>query len=198
MIPPRAAGAVSAAALALEQELARIEGAIREASRAPLTSRRALEQAASRLGELAGVEKRVGPLVEELARAMSAMVDRQRAASQAVAARAEEIAARRQALAVLLARHEDIGREAAALNACARDASSRLARDDGHAQVFDLSALAERLGHLALGARALGATARELGFRDVERDAQAMEQQLFAARNALVLAAERNGRGAAT
>jgi hypothetical protein len=191
-------GPLSGAALALEAELARIEGTIREAARGPLTSRRALEQAAARLGELSGVEQRVAPLVEGVALAIAGMVDRQRAAARTVAERAAAIAERRAALAALLAEHEELGRAAAALNASARQATSRFSRDEGRAEVLDLAAVTEALARLAQGAGALVARAREAGFVDVEGEARAMEQQLLAARNALRSAADRSGRDAVT
>lgn len=177
-------GTLAAAALALEEEIGRLEAVVREAARPALTSGRAVEQCAARLGEIAGADERLQPFLDGLTAALGALADRQRALGAAVGARAAEIVERRAALATLLERHEALRRGAAEANGVA----GQLAESLGRSGAFvDLVPLAERVGALLEDARALSAAAIERGFVDVERDAHALAQMLLAMKNKLQL-----------
>jgi chromosome segregation ATPase len=187
---------LASAAAALEAELTALEGLAREAARPPLTSRKALEQSAARLGELATAEERLAPLAHALTAAFGRIAERQRALGASVTARASEITTRRAALATLLERYEGLGRGAADLNVLAREAQTRLADDAAAPSVLDLAAISERVTALVDGAHDLAEAARESQFADLASDAHALEQQLLAMRNRLKLASERGRQGA--
>jgi DNA repair exonuclease SbcCD ATPase subunit len=187
----REAGSLAEAAAALEEELAGLEAVAREASRSPLTSRKALDRSAARLADLADADARLSPRLEALTAAFARVAARQGALAEAVRARAAEIEDRRAALAALLERHDALGRGAAEVNAVARGLQARLAGEGGAPAVIDLVPMVERLEALVDGARSLSEAAQESGFADVASEVHALEQQLLAARNQIKLAGER-------
>jgi DNA repair exonuclease SbcCD ATPase subunit len=192
----RGTGSLAEAAAGLEEELAGLEAVAREASRSPLTSRKALDRSAARLADLADADARLTPRLEALTAAFARVAARQVALAEAVRARATEIEARRAALAELLERHDALGRGAAEVNAVARGLQARLSEAGGAPALIDLVPMVERLEALVTGARALSEAARESGFADLATEVQALEQQLLAARNRIKLAGEQLRDGA--
>jgi chromosome segregation ATPase len=187
--PAAPPGPLVAAALAMEEELRRLESLAREARALPLTSRRHLERTAERLRELGSGEARLQPCLQALSAAIAEVGERQRAAAEALAARVEEYGRREAALRALLYRYEALGKKAGEVNASLRDlAATREARA---VRVVDVEEASRQMGQLIADAGELTRAATEERFEDVARDGHALQQQLASSRNKLNLFREK-------
>jgi hypothetical protein len=186
--PPE--GDLVCAASALDAELRRFEALAREAEREPLRSRKSLDRAADRLGEVIEAEERLKPLLQALLAAMADVSERHRAQGDAVQAHAHALKERRELFAALVERYAEVGREASAVNAFALDVT-RGAREAGAAEIEPaaVEAVRERLAALAVRAESLWREATELEFEDLAREAESLRHQILAAVNKLSLAA---------
>ena len=176
-----------AAAMALEEELDRISSVAREAQRLPLDSQRNVERTAERLSELGAVDERLGPLVQQLLGAVAALVQRQQDQAVALAARAEEVRARREALRALLGRYAGLGRDAQELNGMVQAFASGARPGTGEADPPSFQAVRETMTRLIADAESIARASVEQGFEDLSRQADGLRQQLLSARNKLNL-----------
>ncbi|WP_242340516.1 hypothetical protein [Anaeromyxobacter sp. SG66] len=176
-----------AAATALEAELERIASVAREAQRLPLDSQRNVERTAEKLAELGAVDAKLGPLVQELMSAVSALVQGQHDQAVALAARAEEVRARREVLRELLGRYAGLGRDAQELNAMVQAFASGAQPGAGGAEPPSFDAVRETMTRLIGDAEAVARASVEQGFEDLSRQADGLRQQLLSARNKLNL-----------
>lgn len=176
-----------AAAMALEEELARISGVAREAQCLPLDSQRNVERTAEKLAELGAVDEQLGPLVQQLLGAVAVLVERQQEQAVALAARAEEVRARREALRALLGRYAGLGRDAQELNGMVQRFASGAQPGTGEADPPSFEAVRETMTRLIGDAEAVARASVEQGFDDLSRQADGLRQQLLSARNKLNL-----------
>jgi hypothetical protein len=185
--------------MALEEELQRMGAMAREALQVPLDSQRNLARAAEKLGELAAIDERLQPLLKGLMTAVSDLVKEQQAQAEALAGRAEELRRRRDAYEALLARYGGLGKSALELNELVRAFASgaAVAAQGGRAaEGPSLENVQETMGKLVESAAEVAQAARNDDFEDLAAQADALRQQLLAARNKLGLLAARHERGA--
>lgn len=171
------------AAEALDAELRKYEGLAEGIARAPLNSQKALERMAASLTEVTDADERLGARARELIEAITAARERQQAQAEAVAARARELQGRAEAWKGLMQRYKGVAQEAVDVNGMIREAAAGASGQDGVPAAFEEAY--ERLGKLAETAQGLAQGAQAEGFVDVARDADAVRQQLLAARNKL-------------
>jgi hypothetical protein len=176
-----------AAAMALEEELARISSVAREAQRLPLDSQRNVERTADKLAELGAVDEQLGPLVQQLLGAVGALVQRQQEQAVALAARAEEVRARREALRALLGRYAALGRDAQELNGMVQAFASGARPGTEAPDPPSYDTVRETMTRLIGDAEEVAHASREQGFEDLSRQADGLRQQLLSARNKLNL-----------
>ncbi|WP_242346198.1 hypothetical protein [Anaeromyxobacter terrae] len=176
-----------AAATALEEELERIASVAREAQRLPLDSQRNVERTAEKLADLGAVDAKLGPLVQQLMGAVSALVQGQHDQAVALAARAEEVRARREVLRELLGRYAGLGRDAQELNAMVQAFASGAQPGAGGTEPPSFDAVRETMTRLIGDAEAVARASVEQGFEDLSRQADGLRQQLLSARNKLNL-----------
>ncbi|NUQ73041.1 MAG: hypothetical protein HUU21_05755 [Polyangiaceae bacterium] len=184
------------AAEALDAELRRYEGFVEALGRTALSSQKALERAAATLKEVADCDDRLGLRARELIDAITAAREKQQAQAHAVHARAIELSERVETWKELMRSYEGLSQDAASVNALIQTSlapavQSRKAEggapDLGEAAIAGLEEAHAKLGSLAEAAEALAARAQDKGFPDVAREADAVRQQLLAARNKLGL-----------
>lgn len=184
------------AAEALDAELRRYEGFVEALGRTALSSQKALERAAATLKEVADCDDRLGLRARELIDAITAAREKQQAQAHAVHARAIELSERVETWKELMRSYEGLSQDAASVNALIQTSlapavQSRKAEggapDLGEAAIAGLEEAHAKLGSLAEAAEALAVRAQDKGFPDVAREADAVRQQLLAARNKLGL-----------
>lgn len=186
-----------AAADALDAELKKYEGLVEALGRTPFSTQKALERAAATLKEVADCDDRLGARARELIEAITAAREKQQAQAHAVHARALELADRVEIWKGLMKSYEGLAQEAAQVNALIQTSlapavQSRKA-EGGPVEVVGETAIAgleeahARLGQLAEAAEVLSGDAQAKSFPDVMREADAVRQQLLAARNKLGL-----------
>jgi chromosome segregation ATPase len=168
------------ATVALDEELERVERLVQSAARVPLTSRRNLEKAARTTSEAAEAQAHAGERIRALMEALTAARVRNEATVEAMQARSQEIKKRSEELTVLIRRFEAIGEEA-------RSISSLAQQVPGEGQAARLDELEARMGAIAESARTLWQEAEGGGWSDVAHDADALRQQVLAAKNKVAL-----------
>jgi hypothetical protein len=187
-----------AAAEALDAELKRYEGLAEALNRTALSSQKALERSAATLKEVADCDDRLGVRARELIEAITAAREKQQAQAQAVHARALELSDRVEIWKELMQSYEGLSQEAGGVNALiqaslepavqSRKASPEAGTPElSEAAIAGLEEAHARLGQLAEAAEALAEGAQAKNFPDVMREADAVRQQLLAARNKLGL-----------
>ncbi len=171
------------AAARLEAELDSFEALSASVRKMPLGSRKNLERAARALSEAAGYEERIGASLRGLLSAINAAGRRQEESAASIVARGKEIEARGKEYEEVLESYARIGDEAVELTALAREIVA--AKGEGGGERLE-----DLLGRMAsLGERLsdLGRTAAAKEMEDIGRDADALKQQIAAARNKLLL-----------
>jgi len=176
-----------AAAESFDAELGRFGQLADGARKGALDSQRSLERAAEMLREAAGSEEQLAACAQALMAALGEARDRQQAQAEIVRARANEIQARTAVLADLLKRYEALGEAARELNGLGqRVAEVRRGGGDPDADASwraGLKELFDKMTDVAAGADDLLKAAREVDFQDIAQQAEALRQQLLAARN---------------
>lgn len=172
--------ALVAAAKGLEQEIETLSRMAEELRVAPLTTQRQLERATAQLAAFAKAEDVMRERVMELGAALKATNDTRDAQQQTVARRTAEIEERSNALKGLLELFATLGTRAAPLNARIADMSVLRTPPE---QLAEADAA---LAALASDCDTVIAAARDAGFSDVQRNADAIRQQLGAARARLM------------
>ncbi|HVY49671.1 MAG TPA: hypothetical protein VHB21_27445 [Minicystis sp.] len=179
---------LAAAAGALDGAIARYEELVGQAAKIPLDSQKNLERAAEAVQRAATHQEQVGDLLRALAEAIASSSERQTNAAETLQRRAQEIQARSAETSALLARFEELGRDARDVNAqlvaAMPDKQSAPAGPERVKQTIgDLEAVEERMGSIVERAGELERAAEAAGFGDLARQAESLRQQTLAARN---------------
>gem|GEM_PF-1364959 len=181
------ASAFIAAAAALEAELGRFEAVAAAIGHAPLNSQKAIEHAARLTRDAADAQARFAERLQALVALVGGANERQRAAAAVINGRVAAIDARTAEHEAIAARFGALGEEARGINALVQEVTA----GGGMPTTPDrLAGLIERLEQIVArmdvagaGAQAVAQEARAADFVDVERNADALRQQLQAARN---------------
>ncbi len=179
--------AFAAAAAALESELKRFEDIAASLARSPLNSEKAIEHAARLTRDAADAQARFAEQLQGLVALVGTANERQRAAAATINGRVSDIDARTTEHTAFGVRLGQLGEEARGINALVQEATT------GGGMPTSPERLAELIGRLEeIVARMDGAVARAqevareataADFVDVARQADALRQQLLAARN---------------
>jgi hypothetical protein len=165
------------AAEALETELVRLETLSRAIRKLRLDSEKSIAKAAKELNEAMAVPERLSAGLQGLAAAMQQMQVRQQAALEPLAASAAEIQQRMQKLGEHLQAFAALGKVAAEVTALLQSKEGDESAKIDRART-ELAALGE-------GARRLFEAARDDGFHEVARDAEALKQRISSLRKRL-------------
>ena len=184
---PGHASTFLAAASALEAELKRFEDVAAVLGHAPLDSQKAIEHAARLTRDAADAQARFAERLQALVALVGGANERQRAAAAVINGRVAAIDARTAEHEALAARFGALGEEARGINGLVQEVTAgggmpttpeRLA-----GLIERLEEIVARMGVAVAGAQAVAQEARAADFVDVERNADALRQQLQAARN---------------
>jgi hypothetical protein len=177
------------AVVRLDEELRRYEKLTAEVGRTKITSEKTLARAAKAIAEAASCHERFQECVGALSQAMNDARERQEASLVSLAEAARRIGERASAFQSLLARFTNLGEVAKSLHGRAAEILTRRADGESPVDVYAaVATLLEGLGGPLAEASAIAAVARDSDFDQIARDAESLEQQLFAARNRLMLA----------
>lgn len=178
---------LATAAAALESELKRFEDISTSLARAPLTSQKALEHAARLTRDAAAAQARFAEQLQDLIALVGSANERQRAAAGVINQRVTDIDARTVEHGALESRLGELGEEARGINGLVQEATTGGGVPSSPERLAELIARLEEIVSRMDGAvgRAQDvvrdATAADFG--DVARQADALRQQLLAARN---------------
>lgn len=184
---------LAAASAALEAELARYEEHAAEALRVPLTSEKNLARAARAMTEAADAQERVGDQVRAMVQAINVAREKQEATAQRLSARAQEVKGKADELHELTERFAGLGTEAKEINALMHEAAAIRNGEGGKTQakvvvvVERLHVIHERMESVVGRAQDLSTSATAQGMVEVARQADALRQQVIAAKNKLTL-----------
>jgi hypothetical protein len=188
-IKPAEGSPLSAAAIALDAELKRYFELATTAMKIPLNSEKNLDKAARGMSDAAESQDRVADRVRALVEAITTARESQQATAMALAERAQEMAGRAADLGDLLKRFASLGEEAKELNAMMQQAAA-YKKDpygaDGEAGAR-IAAISARMEEVAAHAQALSENAMQKDMTDLARQADAIRQQVHAAKNKLTL-----------
>lgn len=178
---------LAAAASALEAELKRFEDAAAALAQAPLNSHEAIERAARRTREAADAQARFAERLQALVAQVGEANARQRTAAAAVNERVAAIDARAADHEALAGRFRALGEEARGIHALVQEVTAAGAPPTTPERLASLIArLEEIVGRMDAAvdvAQGVSREARSADFVDVERQADALRQQLLSARN---------------
>jgi hypothetical protein len=184
-------GDLTEAASALERELKRFEELTSEARRVRLDTRKGVERAAKATTDAAACQKLVDLALGTLVQAIAAVRERHEGNAAALQARGEEIGLKANEYTALLERFSALGAEGAQLNGVVQELAERkadTATPDGVlAFVMAIEAVETRMSALIDGARRLAQDATAATITDLAQQADALRQQVAAARNKLGL-----------
>jgi hypothetical protein len=177
------------AAQVIEEELTRLEGLSRSVQNARLDSDKNIARAGRILQEAAQQQVQLGVSLRNLGESMGRMAQRQQAAIEAIAARAQDV----QRQATLLTEHME---RFAALGVKAAEATQLLqplasaeeagaAEREGGYATATLVDVEARLNALSDEAKALAGSARAAELTDVSKDADSLRQRIDSARTRL-------------
>jgi hypothetical protein len=184
-------GDLTEAASALERELKRFEALTGEARRVRLDTRKGVERAAKATTDAAACQKLVDLALGTLVQAIAAVRERHEGNAAALQARGEEIGQRANEYTALLERFSALGAEGAQLNGIVQELAEKkavAATPDGVvALVSAIEAVETRMAALIDGARGVAQDATAAAITDLAQQADALRQQVAAARNKLGL-----------
>lgn len=179
------------AAEALNEELRKFESLTHALRRDPLNSQKSLERTAGMLREVADSDDRLAKLVQVLVAAITTAREKQQQQAKQVHERALELQQRTEVLKELLLQYEVVGTEAIQLNAVVQELAAKRHEaktpEANREVIASIEDLEERMGKAAESARALAEDAGAKEFVDVSRQAEALRQQLLAAKNKMGL-----------
>jgi hypothetical protein len=184
-----------AAALALEDELKRIETLAVDALQLPLDSQRNLELTTEKMAELGIVDKRLQPLTGALLEAVNAIVGAQQTQAAAIKARVEELQARRAVFQELMTSYGTLAHTAKDLYGLVR-AFADSHQNDGpipSGNAPSLYVIQQAVSQLIEGTGQIFQAAKRENFKDMAYQVDTLYQQLLSARGKLNLIASRNG-----
>lgn len=173
------------AARALEQEVVRYESSLAELARTDIVSEKTLQRAAKSLESCAQHQNELARLLTAFAAAMGEMKERQERCVAETNAGAERVKARFESRAALLARVGALGAMTGEIigpmaSASATDGAEPEGITDVLARLDGVTSKAEEV---IAEAEAVRQAAKAEEWQDVERDADALRQQLQAAKN---------------
>ena len=184
------ADSLTLASSVLEKELARSDELARAARKIPLSSEKNIERASRALTEAAKSHEQAGQYVFALVAAVARARQLQEATASEIHAQATEVQRRIAQLGVLARRFAELGKEASAIGAMVQDALNARKESKDAAGPGAPPLLAEvhaRMARVLEGATELTLAAKTDGLVDDARDADAIRQQVQAARNKLTL-----------
>ena len=184
------AESLTLASAALEKELARSAELARAARKIPLNSEKNIERASRALTEAAKSHEQAGQYVFALVAAVARARQLQEATASEIHAQATEVQRRIAQLGVLARRFAELGKEANAIGSMVQEAINARRESKGTAGPGAAPLLEEvhaRMARVLEGATELTLAAKTDGLVDVARDADAIRQQVQAARNKLTL-----------
>jgi len=183
-------GGMTAAAEALERELQRYEALARDLAHERLDSEKTLRRATQALTGLRESETRLGETLAQLVGEISQARERQQAQAAKVAACAEQVALRSDALGALLARWSAIGNEAAEVTRLVHRVATEPATNGGAGAdlATTFGEIEQRLSQLAQDAETLSGAALAESFGDLAKQADGLRQQVLGSLNKVRLA----------
>ncbi len=185
--PSSPAASLDATAAALSAELAQLEKTIKETSRLPIDSDKALQRARKMLESCAAQEVKLAQHLTALAQAIQASQLRIQSCMEQTVELSQKIAARSEERTALLERVAGLGRRAGEIQAPIHSALARGV--DGSAPGDVLGVVGEIVlatGVLLDEATAIAADARAAEWGDVARQADGLRQQIQAVRGKVV------------
>jgi hypothetical protein len=180
-----------AAAQAFDGELTSYLHLSESFQRAPMTTNKQLERVNELLGQIAESEQRLAICGQQLAEAVSGAREQQEQQARITLGRIPEVKARMDQLRALLARFEELGLEATAINQTAVNlgrVGQAGAGGDEAAAIGGARELAANMHALSVRASELAAAAREADFEELAARAHGLHQQLLSAHHKLKLA----------
>ncbi len=186
----RASNKVSAfatAAAALESELKRFEDIAASLARSPLNSEKAIEHAARLTRDAADAQARFAEQLHGLVALVGTANERQRAAAATINGRVSDIDARTTEHTAFGVRLGQLGEEARGINALVQEATSGGGMPTSPERLAELierlEEIVARMDGAVDRAQDVAREATAADFVDVARQADALRQQLLAARN---------------
>ena len=197
--PDKPTSPLALAATELDLELRRYDEIATAARKVPLNSEKNLERAAKAMTESADCQERVGERVKAMVEAITSVRQRQEASAQALLSRAEEMQQRTEVLRDLLVRYGALGDDAKAIHVRIQQAAAvdRAAPEGMRRVLTELEEIHAHMAKVVETAREISAAAESVDFIDVARQADALRQQMHAARNKLLLLQQGLARGGA-
>ena len=179
---------LGAAAAALDEALVRCETLAAEAGRVRLDSEKNLNRAARLLSDAAEGQEQVATHVRALVAAVESARQRQQVNAVALAARAEELQGRVGELQALMTSFSALGQEAKDLNLLMAEVFAKKKDAAAKAELLQgLDTIHMRMAGAVATAETIAKAADEKQMVDVARQADAIRQQIHAARNKLEL-----------
>jgi chromosome segregation ATPase len=159
------------AAEALEDEIARLELLSKSARKIRLTSGKNIARAAAELNETLALPERLAQRLQDVAKALARMQERQQAALEPLTAFAVEVQRRTQLLGEQMQRFDALGKAAGEINA-------ELAASEGDRAV--VARAQAKLLEMSNGAREVFEAARAADFPEIAREADVFKQRMAA------------------
>jgi VIT1/CCC1 family predicted Fe2+/Mn2+ transporter len=185
------ASPLTAAAAALEAEIARFDDLAATIRRMPLNSRKNLERAARTLQEASGYDETIGGRLRTLLEAVNTANERLRASAAIIGERSQAISDRNREYGEVIGRFVALGEEARQLNTIAQEiVAVGPGQVDGEQRErvgARCAELCDRMSRVADEAAGLARAADAKDMSDLAREADTLKQQIVAARNKLVL-----------
>ena len=186
---PKGASPLVAAAAALDEELRAYDDLALEAKRVSMSSEKGLQRAIKIVQDSAGrnerIQEKLKALVEEIERARSRQVESLNTLLEA----AHAVERRAQQHDVLMQRFAALGESAKQVNALTADLSERRQAGATETELLEgLNGIQVQMATVVAEAEALTALAAEQDWPEFARQADAVRQQVLAAKNKLLLA----------
>jgi chromosome segregation ATPase len=159
------------AAEALEDEIARLETVSSSARKIRLTSGKNIARAAAELNETLALPERLAQRLQDVAKALARMQERQQAALEPLTAFATEVQRRTQLLGEQMQRFDALGKAAGEINAA-------LAASRGDRAV--VARAQARLLEISDAAREVFEAARAADFPEIAREAEVFKHRMAA------------------
>jgi hypothetical protein len=187
--PPKKESPLVLAAAALDEELRRYDSLADESSRSQIDSARTLERAVRLIQESTErnetVQDKLRGLVAEIEAARVRQVESLNTLLQA----AQRTQARSEQYDALLQRFAALGESARQVNALAVEVDAKRRSDAGETEILErLGAMETQMAGVVTEADALAALASEQDWADLARQADAVRQQVLAAKNKIAAA----------
>lgn len=178
--------ALTAAARALDEDLERFESLSQELLRQPVNSEKSLQRARHALEGCSEHEAKLAASLTAFAQAMQSIGERQQRCMQLVAEASERIQTRHAERSALFERVAALGAQAKAVSSPIAELTE--AADTASPQMLaSVQEVAKRLAATIEEAGEVARAAKESDWADIARDAEALQQQLQAVHNRVLL-----------